>query len=225
MYTYWLIPTVIAAGLQWYARWRGHRWLHLITKPAVMLLLLAWVWQSTHFEGFTGWIGLALFFSLLGDILLMLPPSFFMAGLGAFLLGHICFMLGFRVASLSGQPLLWGVGIVLLAMALYTQQYYWKVLKKKLYSKKVRSGVMLYIIIIHGMIFSAVSTFWQPEWSAVTAGLVAVGAVLFGISDSTLAYNRFMKKIPIAHVWIMITYHMAQIAMTLGVVLQYFQTA
>jgi len=51
--------------------------------------------------------------------------------------------------------------------------------------------------------------------------LVSIGAVLFCISDSMLAYDRFITKIPNAHVWIMMTYHMAQILIVAGVIRQY----
>ncbi|MEM5774786.1 MAG: lysoplasmalogenase [Anaerolineaceae bacterium] len=220
MYAYWLIPAVIAASLQWYARWRGQRVLHYVTKPAVMVLLLAWLWQATRFEGFAGWIGLALLLSRAGDIFLMLPPSFFMAGLAAFLLGHVCFMAGFLASQPADGPWVWAAGAALLAVALFTLQTYWKALGKKLYSRKVRGGVSAYILVANGMIFSALSTLWRPDWALVNALLAAGGAVLFGISDSMLAYNRFIRKIPHAHVWIMITYHLAQMLITSAAIRQ-----
>ncbi|MCE5207758.1 MAG: lysoplasmalogenase [Chloroflexi bacterium] len=221
MQAQWLVPTLVFAALQWYARWRGHRKLHLVTKPAVPVFLIVWLWQSTNFQGFTFWIGLALFFSLLGDIFLMCPPGFFMAGLLAFLLGHIFYIAGFRATTLSGDPVYWASGLLILLLMGYVVRYYMAALKKRLVSKRIRAGVVIYIIVIHIMLFSALSTFWRPEWVLASAILVSIGAVLFCISDSMLAYDRFITKIPNAHVWIMMTYHMAQILIVAGVIRQY----
>src|SRR5204862_3799682 len=41
------------------------------------------------------WFVAALLFSLVGDVLLMLPREQFVGGLGAFLVGHLCYIAGF----------------------------------------------------------------------------------------------------------------------------------
>ena len=86
MITYWVYAALALALVQWTARWREIRWLHYATKPAVLLALIFWSWQVSGWQGPLLWFGIALVFSLLGDVLLMLPPSFFLTGLGAFLL-------------------------------------------------------------------------------------------------------------------------------------------
>jgi uncharacterized membrane protein YhhN len=207
--------------LQWYARWRNHRKLHLATKPTVMIFMIAWFWQCTSFRGFTFWFGLALIFSLLGDVFLMCPPSFFMAGLFSFLLGHICYIIGFNLTTLAGDIGLWITGALIGIFMINMLRYYLAALKNRLVSKRVRAGVVTYILTIHVMIFSALTTFWQPEWAFVNALLVSTGALLFGISDSMLAYERFIKRIPNAHVWIMMTYHLAQVFIISGAIKQY----
>ena len=82
MVNLWLILAVIAAPLHWLARLRHWRWLDLITKPLVLLFLIFWSLSITRWEGGMLWFGLALVFSLLGDILLMLPPRVFLGGSG-----------------------------------------------------------------------------------------------------------------------------------------------
>ncbi len=57
-------------------------------------------------------IALGLFFSLMGDILLMLPRDHFVQGLVSFLLAHVCYGLAFLSgASARG----WGWGLLMLA--------------------------------------------------------------------------------------------------------------
>ena len=41
------------------------------------------------------WFVAALVFSLAGDVLLMLPREQFVAGLSAFLVAHLCYIVGF----------------------------------------------------------------------------------------------------------------------------------
>ena len=47
--------------------------------------------------------------------------------------------------------------------------------------------------------------------------LILVGAILFTMSDSLLALNKFLQPIPLAGVWIMASYAAAQYYITKGV--------
>ena len=42
------------------------------------------------------------------------------------------------------------------------------------------------------------------------------GALLFFISDSLLAYDRFTRKTPAIRLWVMVTYHLAQFGLAAG---------
>src|SRR5574340_1118363 len=79
----------LAVGMGW-VRWRK------FTKPIVMLTLIAGFTVAGGWRGDGVWFGLGLVFSLIGDVFLMLPPSYFMAGLGAFLVVHIAYIIGFN---------------------------------------------------------------------------------------------------------------------------------
>ncbi len=52
----------------------------------------------------------------------------------------------------------------------------------------------------------------------VTASMSALlaGSLLFFVSDSLLAYDRFKRKLPKVRVWIMLTYHLAQFGLAVG---------
>jgi uncharacterized membrane protein YhhN len=59
----------------------------------------------------------------------------------------------------------------------------------------LRWPVIAYMAVISLMVSRAVSTFPSPVFSTGQAAMVAVGAVLFYISDVILAANRFWKAL------------------------------
>ena len=46
--------------------------------------------------------------------------------------------------------------------------------------------------------------------------VLPAGALLFFISDSLLAYDRFTRKTPAIRLWVMVTYHLAQFGLAAG---------
>ena len=90
-----LLIALLFAILDWIAVVKELKTLEYIAKPAVMLALLAWLWSVSGFRGGLFWFGLGLFFSLLGDIFLMLPRERFIPGLVSFLLAHLAYVIGF----------------------------------------------------------------------------------------------------------------------------------
>ena len=217
----WLLLAAVLAVLQWIARWYEIRWLHYLTKPTVMLALMAWLWTSGGWGGPLRWFSIGLIFSLLGDVFLMLPPSFFLAGLGAFLLGHLFYIIGFNSGALPFTPwlgVLAGVGILVAAGLI---RYFLTALRKLSYSRRIRAAVVAYILVITSMVVSAFSTFQRPAWGLASALLVSCGAVLFAGSDSLLAYDRFVKRVKHAHLWIMMSYHFALFLILQGALIQF----
>ena len=59
----------------------------------------------------------ALICSLTGDVLLMLPSDLFVAGLAAFLAGHLCYLVGFWTHGPSARPLVLATGVVVVLVA------------------------------------------------------------------------------------------------------------
>jgi uncharacterized membrane protein YhhN len=54
---------------------------------------------------------------------------------------------------------------------------------------------------------------------ATGSWVVALGASVFVVSDTTLAVNRFVRPLPGADVVVMVTYHVGQALIVLGVLL------
>ena len=216
----WFYGASGLAVIHWFARWREIRWLHYATKPAVLLAIIVWFWQAGGWQGSLRWFGIALVFSLLGDVCLILPSKFFLAGLGAFLVGHLCYIAGFSIGTLDGSAFLWGIVLLMALSAGVVMVFFSRAFNGKVYLGRIRTGVSLYIIVIHIMLLAAISTFFRPAWQFSGALLVTVGALLFAFSDGLLAYDRFVNHIRHAHVWIMMTYHGAQFLMAAGVLTQ-----
>lgn len=187
-------------------------WLHYVCKPlaTVLLLLLAARAVAPVSARYRGTILLGLLFSLFGDIFLMLPVDLFLAGLGAFLLAHLCYMGAFfagsdartRVASIA----LFAVfGVANLAGLLPRLE------------SVMRVPVIAYVIallLMAGFALARARSLRAGEGAAsavaASARLAAIGAALFVASDTLLAWNRFGGGIPLASLWVLSTYFIAQ---------------
>ncbi|MBW7859277.1 MAG: hypothetical protein H3C43_13525, partial [Leptonema sp. (in: Bacteria)] len=101
-----MLPTIafIFAALESIALKFKLRYLEFVVKPAVMIVLLLWLWQSVSFSGESWqrinnmpiWFAVAIIFSLAGDVFLMISVDrLFLGGLVSFLLAHIAYLLGF----------------------------------------------------------------------------------------------------------------------------------
>ena len=92
-------PFFLACGfalLDWASTWKAWKKRLYVAKPAVMAFLIIWSIQLTGWKDEMLWFGIALALSLVGDILLMLNPRYFMFGGTAFLLAHVAYLIGFN---------------------------------------------------------------------------------------------------------------------------------
>lgn len=111
-----LLAAAIAAAANWLSRARGIRRLEVVTKPAVMVLLIGVVVTLDAADPVRQrWFAAALALSLAGDVFLLLGERWFPAGLGAFLLAHLAFVAGFAAAGISVVPLFGGAMLVAIA--------------------------------------------------------------------------------------------------------------
>lgn len=189
-----------AAVGDWIAVGRRRRRLEHVLKPATLGLLIAVaVLLDPDSESQRAWFVVALFLSLAGDIFLMLPERFFVAGLGSFLLAHVAYIGGFWGGEdLSERALLVGAAATLAAGLVLG-----RIVVRGAHARSPQFAlpVFVYIIAISIMVISAVGTM-NPAAIA--------GAGLFYVSDTLIAWNRFVGAIAWAPVAIMITYHLAQ---------------
>jgi uncharacterized membrane protein YhhN len=208
----------VLALLNWIAVAKGWKKAEYVLKPATLVALLAWLGYVTAFSGALIWFALGLLFSLVGDILLVLPREQLIPGLIFFLFAQLAYVVGFNQ---SAPPLEWPTLILALVVALTSFQFY-----RRIYEGLKKSGlgslavpVMTYTIVISLMLLSALLTLIRPEWDAVPAILVSAGALLFYLSDALLAWNKFVAPLKSGHRGV-ILYHLGQILITLGAAMQ-----
>lgn len=137
-----------------------------------------------------------LVFSLAGDVFLMLDPPKFEAGLGSFLVAHLCYIAGFAVVGVSGAVV--GValpGVVAAAIVIG------RPVLAGVGPSALRVPVALYMAVISAMVLAAAGS---GRWWAVA------GALLFYASDACIALNKFVQPFAAAKLVIIVTYHLAQ---------------
>jgi uncharacterized membrane protein YhhN len=201
----WVLLVAAAAFAlgNWVAVARSSRIGIYVCKPATLLLLigLALTLDPTHAD-VRAWFVIALVLSLAGDVFLMLPRDVFVAGLAAFLLAHVAYIVGLNLHT---------EGVWLLAIPVFVVTAF---LGRRLVDAIVASGapemvgpVVAYVLVISIMGASALAS---GNWVA------AVGALLFVTSDSLIGENRFATSQPWMPVTIMVTYHVGQALLVLS---------
>lgn len=181
----------------------------LIFKPLTMGLILSLaIVFGCHHPGFYFFTIISgLLFSLIGDILLIFPEKYFLRGLISFCMAHLFYIVAFS----SGRPMTVTLWIPLLLLVYGSVIFL--ILRPNL--NKMALPVGLYIIVIMAMAWQAWERWlWFQNGMALCA---AVGAVLFLISDSLLAFDRFKRSFKIAEALILSTYFAAQWLIVLSI--------
>lgn len=218
MSAFLLLLALALAALDWLAVEKGWKRLEYVAKPGVMLALLAALLQAggtAALAGPAGWFAAGILLSLAGDVFLMLPRERFVAGLAAFLLAHLAYLAGFNPTL---PPLNLASGILALLVALVGVQLYRRIAAGLDASGHpgLKTPVLVYSIAISLMLLAALLTLVRQEWEAGPALLAGGGALLFFISDLTLAWNKFVAPLPAGRLRVHITYHLGQALIVLG---------
>lgn len=215
----WLPACVLAAAADWLAVWRGWRRVGYFTKPAAMVLLLIWFGSVGRFQGLLMAFGIGFLFSLVGDILLLAGYHYFLPGLVAFLLAHLAYILAFNQPQPPFSLSFLVLGLAVLAVWLAILARLDGAMRASLAHGRMRVPVALYSGVIALMLFSALLTLFRPDWQLPAAALAAVGGFLFFISDTMLAYDRFVRPFPRARFWVRVSYHAGQLGLAAGALL------
>ena len=176
--------------------------LYMLVKPFLMISLLFYF--TTGSMGYPKWripVMLALIFSWLGDVLL-LSNDLFIAGLAAFLVAHVFYIVAYhKTGAASGE--LKPVDTIKLAVL-------GAVLITILFPKL---GGMMIPVLAYAMVLLAMALWAHKRRGATTARsfmLVSSGAILFVISDGVIAVNKFAFEVPGERILVMSTYIAAQ---------------
>ncbi|MFN8335515.1 MAG: lysoplasmalogenase [Cyclobacteriaceae bacterium] len=214
LYLFMLVSAAVLAADVWDADV-----VYLICKPAIMITLGLYylVTQKENNQPVSRSLVLAILFSCVGDTLLMLQgreASFFVYGLAAFLVAHIFYILTYRqhrsddnANELQGlQKIRYAFPIILSGTGLVV------ILFNRLGGMKV--PVVVYAAVLTTMVITALFRFGRTN--ATSFGLVFGGAILFMISDSLIAINKFLEPLSMAGIWVMTTYILAQYLIVTG---------
>jgi uncharacterized membrane protein YhhN len=184
------------------------RTLIYVFRPLTMLLVIAVAAGGQAAAGpFKLRILLGLTACLAGDVFMMLEAKRFTEGLAAFLLGHLFYISAFLAVMRPRADLGTLLPLFIFASGMLT------ILFPHLGRMKV--PVAVYILVI--MIMAGLAIQRYVDVGGAPAFRAFLAAVLFLVSDSVLAVNRFVRPVPAAQKVILGTYFAAQLLFALSV--------
>ena len=225
----WMLVLTVAA-VNWMAVARGWKKVEQFAKPLTIAALFLILLRGLVGAKFTPMplilFGVGLFFSLAGDIFLLVSYSrssnrWFMIGLVAFLLAHASYIAGLNIPLPGGSPF-WSLGVAIL-LSLTASRILRRIVAGVRLKRLARmvAPVMIYGIVITLMLLSALLTLYRSDWRTTAAGLVALGASLFYFSDIILAWNRYVTPIQNGRVINIVAYQLGQMALVAGALIQF----
>ena len=158
-------------------------------KTSLSLLFVAAVMLQAHpLPSYYHLILPGLILCVAGDFFLALHrKTMFLAGIVAFLLGHVLYVLAFfSLAEYS--PMVWpgALGVIVVSVAAFR----W--LKPHLGSMEI--PVLVYVIVISVMVAGAWLVWVDKSVYGSARMMILTGAVAFYLSDLFVARDRFMKR-------------------------------
>jgi len=217
----WLILALVFAGLETFAIRNSRDKLEYVAKPAVMICLFIWLVLSTGLQGLAAWFGAGLVFSLAGDVLLMISlDRMFIFGLIAFLFAQAAYIFGFQNELMNVNA--WSF-ILIVILSVSAVRVLRRIVSAMRASGQTRlvMPVIVYSTVISVMLYAAMTTIANPEWTTSASLFVSVGAFLFYLSDLILAWNKFVTPIQNGRILNIAAYHLGQIGLIAGVVSQF----
>ncbi|ACU75643.1 YhhN family protein [Catenulispora acidiphila DSM 44928] len=158
----------------------------------------------------------ALVLSAIGDVFLMLPEDSsaadrnFVIGLGAFLLAHVAYIAAFvRLHAHGGYAISFVVTGLVLAGAMFATVGLRIRRAAGEEDPALAVPVLAYVSVISVLVVAA---WWTGDLRIIP------GALLFAVSDTMIGWTRFVRKDWELDVPIIVTYHLAQILLVLGLV-------
>ncbi len=201
----WFVPYALVGAVHLIALFVGASDVAVFTKPLLMTVLLAgFLFALPQWRSEVALFGsLGLLFSWLGDTSLMYSGNIgFLLGLGFFLLAHVAYLTMFiRKLKKRAMPL------VAIAYVVW-----WIALVAVL---APHTGVLLGPVAVYGVVLGAMAAvaLRSNRW-------IALGGMLFVISDTVLGLNKFVPEFTLWQVGfvVMVTYISAQGLIAYGVV-------
>ena len=198
------------------------RWLHYGCKPLIGGLLLGYSWWQFRSEPYPApirWLMIGMVFAIVGDSCLMIREvDLFAAGLGAFLIMQLCYSRAFWLSgvSLTARRAVW---LTAAAFAVY-DGIYLTLLRPVFVQNPALTGLW-WPVVGYMVCLSLMGTLAIRRGKTPGYGWVAAGALLFILSDSLIAIDKFLTPIAGATWLIMSTYAATQYLIVLGMIRPY----
>ena len=212
----WIIAFLIALVTDIVGIQTDNEILQYLSKPLIIPFLAAYFFIETGniSSKLQKWILLALFFSWGGDVLLMFQGQrdiFFLLGLSSFLLAHIFYIIFFYKVRLA-EKVKSNIWLLLIVIIYYAALITWL----SPYLNEMEWPVRIYGVVISIMLMLAMHMLYINNKKA--GKWMMIGALLFVISDSGLAVNKFYQAFEAAGIVIMLTYGLAQFLIVEGAI-------
>jgi uncharacterized membrane protein YhhN len=172
--------------------------LQLIVKPLIMSSIMGFYVSKVEHQDTS--LLTAMLFALLGDILIMFESDFFFQlGLSCFLIMQLLYIKCFNryTTTLSSQKKRILILLYIMASAFIIVAF-------------PKLGNMLIPVVLYCIALMSMATFALMRKSSHTLGPLAIGALLFVISDFLLAIDKFVQAMAILPALVIITYAAAQ---------------
>jgi uncharacterized membrane protein YhhN len=225
----WLTGFVLVVFLlDWLAVGFSWRKLECFLKPMSMIMVMIWTLAAAG--GTVDHLLILLLIAqaagLAGDVFLLLSARWFLLGLGAFLVGHLFYIgiMGWQISiavrefGLQNGLIGWLVLIIVMWGAMLWLFY--RIIAPKTPRLTMPlllwTSIQVYGWILSGLVMMSILVIITAAPISPLLIFLLVGTLLFFVSDSLLAYDRFKRKMPKVRLWIMVTYHLAQFSLAAG---------
>jgi uncharacterized membrane protein YhhN len=189
--------------IDWWAVATARLRIEQIAQPLVMLALIAAaLLVDMEPSSLRPWIVVALVAGLTGDVLLLPAVDRFLTGLGAFLIGHLAYVVAFSIVWDPSRLVAIAIVALVLMLAVFGVP-----IVRAVRSSAMFVPVLAYVAVSATVVLVAAET---GRW------FLFVGAMTFAASDSILGYDRFVAHNDRHRTLVHMTYHAGQAAILLG---------
>jgi len=184
--------------------------LYISAKPLLMITLLLYFAGAT--QGYPRWrvyVMAALVFSWAGDVFLI-SSEWFIAGLVSFLIAHIFYIIAYQKTGAAFGDL---KALDVVMFTVYGVVLIWVIYPGL--------GDLLVPVLIYALVLLGMGVWAHKRRNATSPTsfkLVAIGAILFVLSDGLIAINKFAYEIPAERILIMSIYMTAQYLIVQGLI-------
>ena len=209
-----LLIFAVSTAIHLYASAKKNKKLRNITKPFLLASLLGFYLFAAQTVSVS--VVLALVFSWLGDVLLMLPGvKWFAAGGVSFMVSHAFFIVSY-FDKIDFSRI--NAAVIALLGASFVAAVYFIFKRLKPHLPKALFYPMFFYLLVNGTM-NCFALFRMLSVTTASTVITCVGAFLFFISDSTLFFVRFKKDGKLkTHFWVMLTYSIGELLIVSGLI-------